>query len=174
MTPGTITIDDNTGAESGSGLALALYNAISAIEQAANPFPDPATPDADWEDTVAAWTQLVQPMIVKVKKSWAREAQRHANVLGQPVVQSMTATGDISLDTDLVVCPARGAATVLTLPAGATIGHTVDVYETSNSVVNALSVAAPGGEAVAGLTTFTARVHRRYVKHDATNWLGVA
>lgn len=76
---GTVTIDD-AGNASGSGSALALYTAIHAIETAANPLPS-STPDDDWEGSLSEWETLVLTQIVKVKRSWARAAQAHADIL---------------------------------------------------------------------------------------------
>lgn len=76
-----VVINDAGAVSAGSGVPLSLYNSIVTYETAANPLADPNVPDADWDDTPEAWTQLVLPLVVKTKRAWAREANRHAAVL---------------------------------------------------------------------------------------------
>lgn len=78
-TAGTVTVDSN-GNVTGSGQALALYNAISSEEQADNPLPDPTTPPAGWEGTLASWAKTATDVSIKIKKSWARQARACASI----------------------------------------------------------------------------------------------
>lgn len=171
---GSVSIDDN-GNATGSGDALALYNSILAVETAANPLADPNAPDADWDDTQAAWSALVTPINVRIKRAWAREAQAHADVLsGGNVLQSLAVTGDVLIGSSVVVAPTRAGSIVLTLPASAPVGHSVDIVEVSGAVVFTVTIAPPGGESLAGFTTIAALARRTFLKWDATNWIGVA
>ncbi len=111
---GTVTIDD-AGAASGSGLALALYTSIDAIEEAANPLPDPTTPDADWDETPAEWREMVVKQAVKVKRAWAREAKRHADVIAPLFVDPDTTVGKYLL-APVASTLATAVATGLTFP----------------------------------------------------------
>lgn len=173
---GTVSVDD-AGAVTGTGDALALYNQIETIQVADNPLPDPTTPDDDWDQGAEAWSRMILPMVVKMKRAWAREALAHANIFrgdGPRIVESLAATADIGLTSEIVVSPTRAAPTTLTLPASAPVGHLVEVIEVGNDAAHALTVAAPGGESLAGLTAVGVLLRRTYIKWDATNWIGVA
>lgn len=76
---GTVSVDA-LGNVTGSGQALALYTAIATEEQAETPLPDPSSPPDDWEGTQQAWANLVGPIAVKIKKSWARQARAIATI----------------------------------------------------------------------------------------------
>lgn len=78
-TAGTVTVDSN-GNVTGSGQALALYNAIAAEEQAENPLPDPATPPSDWDGTASSWSKAATDVGVRAKKGWARQARACATI----------------------------------------------------------------------------------------------
>lgn len=77
---GTVAIDD-AGAASGSGTSLSLYNSILTYETTANPLPDPETPDPDWDGSLSEWSEMVLTQALKVKRSWARTANAHADIL---------------------------------------------------------------------------------------------
>jgi len=78
-TAGTVTVDSN-GNVTGSGQALALYNAISSEEQADNPLPDPDSPPSDWDGTASAWAKAARETAIKTKKGWARQARACASI----------------------------------------------------------------------------------------------
>ena len=80
---GSVTVDA-LGNVTGSGQALALYIAIATEEQAETPLPDPSSPPDDWEGTQQAWANLVGPITVKIKKSWARQARAIVTIARSP------------------------------------------------------------------------------------------
>lgn len=172
MQAGSVSIDVN-GAATGSGAALALYNAISTIQQADNPLPNPDVKDDDFDGTAREWHDTMLAQNVKVKKAWAREAQAHANVLGQRTIRNTTVTGNLTLDDDLVCVGTRVGNIVLTLPASAPIGAEFDVAEVGGDILHSITLAAPVGETIAGATTVPNNAHRTVFKFDTTKWLAV-
>lgn len=144
MSIGSVTIDDN-GNASGSGTALDLYNEILALETAASPLPDPNTPDSDWDGTAAAWKAEILPLVVKIKRAWARQATEHATILG---------TGEgLSLNAPASTTSASLVATNLTFPVKSGEIWAVEVDGTvqcSSTGGVALGLSGPAGSTAHG------------------------
>lgn len=173
MITGTVSVDD-AGAATGSGMALALYNAIVSIQVAANPLPDPSNPPLDWDDTAEDWRKTTLGIVVKTKRAWAREAQQHANVLGVRTLRELTGNGPhaLTLDDDLIAVGTRSAGpVVLNLPAGAPIGWQVEIFDVAaqGAAFNVAPV-QPGGENIVGIA-LTTNYQRLFVsKFRADFW----
>ena len=82
---GSVTIADD-GTVTGTGATRLIFDEIAAAQTAANPLPDPDKPDADWDESAAKWKATILPMVVKMKRSWAREAAAHAKAIQDLVV----------------------------------------------------------------------------------------
>lgn len=87
---GSVTVADD-GTVTGSGATKLVFDEIAAVEMAANPLPDPDKPDDDWDGSAKAWRDTVRPMVVKILRSWAREAFAHAKAI-QALVADATGT----------------------------------------------------------------------------------
>lgn len=110
---GTVTVD-SSGNVTGSGQALALYNAISNEEQADNPLPNPAVMPPGWDGTLASWVSVSTDIMVKIKRSWARQARAIASIA--TYVKQNAAIN--------VTIPAgSGGAGLQTLPSSLTAGQ---------------------------------------------------
>lgn len=141
---GTVAIDD-TGAASGGGTALALYNSIRTYEEGARPSPDPGTPDPDWDGTASEWRAVVVTQSVKVKRSWARTANAHADILGGALALALLAAQATTLatpvDTPLSFPVRAGEVWHVSFDALLTCGGAAGVK---------LGVNAPSGSTVTG------------------------
>jgi hypothetical protein len=104
-TAGTVTVDDD-GNVTGSGQALALYNAIASEEQAESPLPDPASPPDDWEGTKEAWRKLVEPIAVKLQRAWARQARAFASIATYAATNAVVSVQVKTTDSGLQRLPA--------------------------------------------------------------------
>lgn len=75
---GTVEIADDEGV-SGSGQALALYNAIKTEEESENPLPS-LTPPPNWPKTAKAWEQEIKKIRLKILRGYARRARAIASI----------------------------------------------------------------------------------------------
>jgi hypothetical protein len=170
LNAGSVTVDD-AGEVTGSGIAMLLYEAIEDVEEATGNLPDPNLPDDDWDGSAAEWYTTMSAQLVKVRRAWARTAIAHAETFGVRTFRSMTATGSLTGNDDTILCPARVSSTVLTMPVGMPVGTYFDIIEVGNDVVHSLTLAAPMGETIVGVTTVAVLTHRTVVKISTTEWV---
>lgn len=127
-TAGTVSVD-SSGNVTGSGQALALYNAIASEEQAENPLSDPNSPPPDWDGGAAAWSKLVTDVNVKIKKSWARTARACATI-------ATYATTNASVS--VTIPTGSGGAGLQRLPSSIVAGQPTDAPSTNKTLSGSL------------------------------------
>ncbi len=151
MPAGTVSVDDN-GVVTGSGDAKTLYDTIEAAEIAVSPLPNPAVKPPDFEGTALAWLQAVKPLMVRIKRAWARQALAIATVLHRDrKLRAVNATGPITSADEFVSVTARAGAIVLTIDAGIPVGKELVVVDASGEgVAKPITVAGGGGELIDG------------------------
>jgi hypothetical protein len=93
MSAGTVSVADNETV-TGSGLALALYDAIRSEEDANKPLPS-LTPPLDWDRSAAAWEAEIKPVRLRILRSSARLAR----AISSAVVTHITTNGEAVITT---------------------------------------------------------------------------
>jgi hypothetical protein len=76
---GNVAIDPTSGAATGSGAALAIFEGIYAAQSPL--FPDPNSPPSDYTGTPESWKTSVNSSIIAVKQDFARTATGIAAVI---------------------------------------------------------------------------------------------
>ena len=173
MNPGSVAID-GSGNVTGTGAALVLYTAIAAAQQALAPLPNPAKPDADWDEGPAAWSALMTPAVIQIKTAWVAEANAHAQALLSrvptgPISNGLTFYPLTGLE-DIVLIGARSNAFGVILSATTPVGGEVEVVDTTGGSY-AITVSPSAGTTIIGTATVPALGALRVTRISATQWI---
>ena len=116
----------------------------------------------------------MQPLLTKVKRAWAAEANAHA-LSALRVPRAVAASQTLTADDDLVSVGTRLAVITLTLPTTSPVGAMLEVIDFAGQAATYGIAIAPGGsDVVLGATTISTNYgSRRIFKMAAGVWRAV-
>lgn len=176
---GPVTIaDDET--VTGTGLARAIFDAISVTEQAYKVLPS-LVPPPTLTAPVGAWTQQITKFRLRALKGWARQANAHALANSTRRFTTLGATGYVvQPDDDVLLVPGAtlGANSIIQLPAAAISSGRKVVVKTK--VMGGFNVApqATGSDIIDGLNPVGAALagdwkSRTYLCDGVADWYSI-
>jgi hypothetical protein len=101
------------------------------------------------------------------------EAFERLDDLEVPTIQALSANGNISVDSDLILCNTASGPFTATLHTAVGYGGTIHTVKKFSDDSNVLTLDAAGSETIDGLSSLDTAVHRDSVtiQSDDENWI---